>query len=161
MLLVIFRTWTVSCKHNFPYSSLLASHFHGIFCMPHYIYRSDTVYILKCLLIIGINLPLLQNICTNKEKHYYKGPLNGTIHVVAGGGGASLSEFTTLQTAWSLYKDYDYGFVKLTAFDHSNLLFEYKKSRDGKVYDSFRISRDYRDILACSVDSCPSMTLAS
>ncbi|KAL5759365.1 hypothetical protein ACOSP7_017889 [Xanthoceras sorbifolium] len=105
--------------------------------------------------------PTYQNICTNEEKHYYKGTLNGTIHVVAGGGGASLSEFTTLQTKWSLYKDYDYGYVKLTAFDHSNLLFEYMKSRDGKVYDSFRISRDYRDILACTVDSCPSMTLAS
>jgi hypothetical protein len=107
-------------------------------------------------------LPFLpQNICTNKEKHYYKGTLNGTIHVVAGGGGASLSPFTTLQTQWSFFRDYDYGFIKLTAFDHSNLLFEYKKSRDGKVYDSFRISRDYRDILACTVDSCPSMTLAS
>ncbi|KAJ0096144.1 hypothetical protein Patl1_16680 [Pistacia atlantica] len=105
--------------------------------------------------------PIYQHICTNEEKHYYKGTLNGTIHVVAGGGGASLSKFTTLQTAWSLYKDYDYGFVKLTAFDHSNLLFDYKKSRDGKVYDSFRISRDYRDILACTVDSCPSTTLAS
>lgn len=105
--------------------------------------------------------PIYQNICTSKEKHSYKGNLNGTIHVAAGGAGASLSPFTTLQTAWSLYKDYDHGFVKLTAFDHSNLLFEYKKSRDGKVYDSFTISRDYRDILACTVGSCPSTTLAS
>ncbi|GMP25749.1 hypothetical protein CsSME_00002457 [Camellia sinensis var. sinensis] len=104
---------------------------------------------------------LVQNICTNKEKHYYKGPLNGTIHVAAGGAGASLSPFTTIQTHWSIFRDLDYGFVKLTAFDHSNLLFEYKKSRDGNVYDSFRISRDYRDILACAVDSCPSSTLAS
>lgn len=102
-----------------------------------------------------------QNICTNEEKHYYKGSLNGTIHVVAGGAGASLSTFTALQTKWSIFKDYDHGFVKLTAFDHSNLLFEYKKSRDGQVYDSFRISRDYRDILACTVGSCPSTTLAS
>ncbi|KAM7481063.1 hypothetical protein LguiB_005646 [Lonicera macranthoides] len=105
--------------------------------------------------------PIYQNICTNEEKRYYKGILNGTIHVVAGGGGASLSYFTPVQTKWSIFRDYDYGFVKLTAFDHSNLLFEYKKSRDGKVYDSFRISRDYRDILACTVDSCPSTTLAS
>ncbi|GMP25748.1 hypothetical protein CsSME_00002457 [Camellia sinensis var. sinensis] len=105
--------------------------------------------------------PIYQNICTNKEKHYYKGPLNGTIHVAAGGAGASLSPFTTIQTHWSIFRDLDYGFVKLTAFDHSNLLFEYKKSRDGNVYDSFRISRDYRDILACAVDSCPSSTLAS
>lgn len=81
--------------------------------------------------------------------------------MVAGGGGASLSAFTTFQTMWSLFKDRDYGFVKLTAFDHSNLLFEYKKSKDGKVYDSFRISRDYRDILACTVGNCPSTTLAS
>ncbi|KAJ6720866.1 PURPLE ACID PHOSPHATASE-RELATED [Salix viminalis] len=105
--------------------------------------------------------PIYQNICTSKEKFYYKGTLNGTIHVVAGGGGASLADFTPINTTWSYFKDHDYGFVKLTAFDHSNLLFEYKKSRDGKVYDSFKISRDYRDILACTVDSCPSMTLAS
>ncbi|WRX16305.1 Calcineurin-like phosphoesterase domain [Theobroma cacao] len=105
--------------------------------------------------------PIYENRCTDYEKHYYKGTPKGTIHVVAGGGGASLSTFTTLKTNWSLYRDYDYGFVKLTAFDHSNLLFEYKKSSDGKVYDTFRISRDYRDILACTVDSCPSTTLAS
>ncbi|KAF8399597.1 hypothetical protein HHK36_015466 [Tetracentron sinense] len=105
--------------------------------------------------------PIYQNICTNEEKSYYQGSLNGTIHVVAGGGGAALAEFTTLQTKWSLFKDHDFGFLKLTAFDHSNMLFEYKKSSDGKVYDSFRISRDYRDILACTFDSCPSSTLAS
>lgn len=104
---------------------------------------------------------MVQNQCTDNEKRYYKGTLKGTIHVVAGGAGASLSPFTTLKTKWSLFRDYDYGFVKLTAFDHSNLLFEYKKSSDGKVYDSFRISRDYRDILACTVDSCPPTTLAS
>ncbi|XP_024018238.1 probable inactive purple acid phosphatase 1 [Morus notabilis] len=105
--------------------------------------------------------PVYENICTSDEKHSYKGSLNGTIHVVAGGGGAGLAEFGSVKTKWSLVKDYDYGFVKLTAFDHSNLLFEYKKSRDGKVYDSFRISRDYRDILACTIDSCSSTTLAS
>ncbi|KAL0420865.1 UNVERIFIED_CONTAM: putative inactive purple acid phosphatase 1 [Sesamum latifolium] len=105
--------------------------------------------------------PIYQNICTNNEKRYYRGSLNGTIHVVAGGGGASLTDFSTLKPNWSIFRDVDYGFVKLTAFDHSNLLFEYKKSSDGKVYDSFRISRDYRDILACAVDSCSSMTLAS
>ncbi|TYI51559.1 hypothetical protein E1A91_D12G185100v1, partial [Gossypium mustelinum] len=105
--------------------------------------------------------PIYENQCTDNEKRYYKGTLKGTIHVVAGGAGASLSPFTTLKTKWSLFKDYDYGFIKLTAFDHSNLLFEYKKSSDGKVYDSFRISRDYRDILACTVDSCPLTTLAS
>ncbi|XP_054823019.1 probable inactive purple acid phosphatase 1 isoform X1 [Prosopis cineraria] len=107
------------------------------------------------------NCPIYQSICTSEERQHYKGPLHGTIHVVAGGGGASLSTFTTLKTKWSIFKDYDYGFVKLTAFDSSNLLFEYKKSRDGKVYDSFSISRDYRDILACTKDSCPSTTLAS
>ncbi|KAK7274958.1 hypothetical protein RIF29_16061 [Crotalaria pallida] len=105
--------------------------------------------------------PIYQNICTNEEKHHYKGPLNGTIHIVAGGAGAYLSTFTSLKTAWSIFRDEDFGFVKLTAFDHSNLLFEYKKSRDGKVYDSFKISRDYRDILACTIDSCPSTSLAS
>jgi acid phosphatase type 7 len=55
----------------------------------------------------------------------------------------------------------DHGFVKLTAFNHSAMLFEYKKSRDGEVYDRFTISRDYRDVLACGVDNCPRTTLAS
>ncbi|XP_052198575.1 probable inactive purple acid phosphatase 1 [Diospyros lotus] len=107
--------------------------------------------------------PIYQNICTSKEKTYYKGSLNGTIHVVAGGAGASVSdsEFSDIQSQWSIVRDFDHGFVKLTAFDHSNLLFEYKKSRDGNVYDSFRISRDYRDILACTTDSCPATSLAS
>ncbi|XP_074309638.1 putative inactive purple acid phosphatase 1 isoform X2 [Silene latifolia] len=105
--------------------------------------------------------PIYQNTCTRKEKDHYEGPLNGTIHIVAGGAGASLTEFSSVHPKWSLFRDFDYGFTKLTAFDHSNLLFEYKKSRDGKVYDSFRISRDYRDILACAVDSCAPTTLAT
>ncbi|KAF4368171.1 hypothetical protein F8388_022804 [Cannabis sativa] len=105
--------------------------------------------------------PIYQNICTSDKKNYYKGSLNGTIHVVAGGGGSSLVKFSSATPKWSLVRDYDYGFTKLTAFDHSNLLFEYKKSSDGKVHDSFRISRDYRDILACAPDGCPSTTLAS
>jgi hypothetical protein len=29
------------------------------------------------------------------------------------------------------------------------------------VYDHFTISRDYRDVLACSVDNCPRTSLAS
>lgn len=105
--------------------------------------------------------PVYQNICTNKETNYYNGTFSGTIHVVAGGAGASLSGFSNIETQWSIYRDYDHGFIKLTALDHSNLLFEYKKSRNGNVYDSFRISRNYKDILACTVDSCFSTTLAS
>ncbi|KAB1217440.1 putative inactive purple acid phosphatase 1 [Morella rubra] len=64
-------------------------------------------------------------------------------------------------TEWSLYRDYDFGFVKLTAFNHSSLLFEYKKSRDGNVYDSFTITRDYKDVLACVHDGCEPTTLAT
>ncbi|CAI9093360.1 OLC1v1028847C1 [Oldenlandia corymbosa var. corymbosa] len=75
--------------------------------------------------------PIYQNHCVNSERSHYSGVMNGTIHVVAGGAGAHLSEFSPVNTSWSLYKDYDWGFVKLTAFNHSSLLFEYKKSRDG------------------------------
>ncbi|KAL0329422.1 UNVERIFIED_CONTAM: putative inactive purple acid phosphatase 27 [Sesamum radiatum] len=103
--------------------------------------------------------PIYQNTCVNSEKSHYSGTVNGTIHVVVGGGGAHLSEYSPVNTTWSLYKDYDWGFVKLTAFNHSSLLFEYKKSRDGKVYDSFTISRDYRDVLACVHDGCEPSTL--
>ncbi|KAK4489238.1 hypothetical protein RD792_005035 [Penstemon davidsonii] len=104
--------------------------------------------------------PIYQNKCVSSEKTHYSGTVNGTIHVVVGGGGSHLSEFSTVNTSWSLYKDYDWGFGKLTAFNHSSLLFEYKKSSDGKVYDSFTISRDYRDVLACVHDSCEATTLA-
>lgn len=105
--------------------------------------------------------PIYQNKCVNSEQSNYSGVVNGTIHVVVGGGGSHLSEFSPVNTSWSLYKDYDWGFVKLTAFNHSSLLFEYKKSSDGKVYDSFTISRDYRDVLACVHDGCASTTLAT
>uniref|UniRef100_K3YLE6 Purple acid phosphatase n=1 Tax=Setaria italica TaxID=4555 RepID=K3YLE6_SETIT len=60
-----------------------------------------------------------------------------------------------------IFRDRDFGFVKLTAFNHSSLLFEYKKSSDGKVYDSFTIDRDYRDVLSCVHDSCFPTTLAT
>ncbi|KAH7528221.1 hypothetical protein FEM48_Zijuj05G0049500 [Ziziphus jujuba var. spinosa] len=90
--------------------------------------------------------PIHQDQCTNTEKSRYSGTVNGTIHVVVGGGGSHLSEFSEETPDWSIYRDYDFGFVKLTAFSHSSLLFEYKKSSDGKVYDSFTISRDSKDM---------------
>ncbi|KAH1202104.1 putative inactive purple acid phosphatase 27 [Glycine max] len=96
-----------------------------------------------------------------EEPSRYSGVVNGTIHVVAGGAGSHLSNFSQVTPKWSLYRDYDFGFVKLTAFDHSSLLFEYKKSSDGKVYDSFTISRDYKDVLACVDDSCEATTSAT
>ncbi|XP_008802276.2 nucleotide pyrophosphatase/phosphodiesterase-like [Phoenix dactylifera] len=105
--------------------------------------------------------PIYQNQCVNEEKSYYSGTVNGTIHVVVGGGGSHLSDFATIVPKWSLYRDYDYGFVKMTAFNHSSLLFEYKRSSDGKVYDFFTISRDYKDVLTCVHDSCSPKTLAS
>ncbi|CAI9280528.1 unnamed protein product [Lactuca saligna] len=105
--------------------------------------------------------PIYQNKCVNSEISRYSGTVNGTIHVVVGGGGSHLSSFTKINTFWSLYKDQDWGFVKLTAFNHSSLLFEYKKSSDGLVYDSFTISRDYKDVLACVHDGCEPTTLAT
>ena len=104
---------------------------------------------------------VLQNQCVNKEKYHYSGVVNGTIHVVAGGGGKSLAKFSNLIPSWSIYRDYDWGFVKLTAFNHTSLLFEYKKSSDGQVYDSFTIYREYKDVLACVHDACEPSTLAA
>ncbi|KAL9996409.1 putative phosphodiesterase I [Helianthus debilis subsp. tardiflorus] len=98
--------------------------------------------------------PVYEEQCVNSEKSHYSGIVNGTIHVVVGGAGAHLSKFSDINTTWSLHKDLDHGFVKMTAFNQSSLLFEYKKSRDGKVYDSFTISRDYKDVLACVHDGC-------
>lgn len=105
--------------------------------------------------------PVYQNQCVNQETSHYSGTLNGTIHIVVGGAGCHLSKFSDVQTTWSLVKDYDFGFGKLTAFNHSSLLFEYKKSSNGNVYDSFTISRNYLDVLACIQDSCEPTTLAT
>ncbi|KAB1217406.1 putative inactive purple acid phosphatase 27 [Morella rubra] len=105
--------------------------------------------------------PIYQEQCVNTERSHYSGPVSGTIHVVAGGAGCHLSAFSRETPQWSLYRDYDWGFVKLTAFNHSSLLFEYKRSRDGKVYDSFTIARDYKDVLACVHDGCEPTTRRS
>lgn len=105
--------------------------------------------------------PIYQNQCVNSGASHYSGTMNGTIHVVAGGGGSHLSNFGEPVPSWSLKRDVDYGFVKLTAFNHSSLLFEYKRSSDGTAHDSFTISRDCRDVLACVHDSCSPTTLAT
>lgn len=99
--------------------------------------------------------------CVKNDMTNYTGTVNGTIHAIVGGGGSHLSRFTTIKTRWSLFKDHDFGFVKLTAFNRSYLMFEYKKSSDGKVYDSFTISRDYRDVMACVHDACEPITNAT
>ncbi|GMN56631.1 hypothetical protein TIFTF001_025750 [Ficus carica] len=51
----------------------------------------------------------------------YDGVVNG---VIVGGGGRNLSDYSILTPYWSAYKDRDFGFVKLTAYNHSSLLFE-------------------------------------
>jgi len=105
--------------------------------------------------------PVYENACVAKGSDLYAGAFTATTHVVVGGGGASLADYTAARARWSHVRDRDFGFVKLTAFNHTRLLLEYKKSRDGSVHDHFTISRDYRDVLACGVDNCPSTTLAS
>ncbi|KAJ7521995.1 hypothetical protein O6H91_19G078000 [Diphasiastrum complanatum] len=105
--------------------------------------------------------PVHENICASREMEHYSGTFNATIHLVVGGAGAHVGQFSTLQPSWSIFKDVDYGFTKLTAFNHSTLLFEYKKSSDGKVYDKFWITREYKDVLGCdNLNYCPPITLA-
>ena len=87
----------------------------------------------------------------SKETSEYSGVFNATIHVVVGGGGAGLSAYTEITTSWSIFKDYDHGFGKLTAYNKSTLQFEYKKSSDGLVYDSFWIRREYKDVIGCDI----------
>jgi len=110
-----------------------------------------------------LSLPVCetQNVCVAKGSDRYTGAFTATTHVVVGGGGASLADYTAARARWSHARDRDFGFAKLTAFNHTTLLFEYKKSRDGSLHDRFTVSRDYRDVLACGVDNCPSTTLAS
>ncbi|CAM0952239.1 unnamed protein product [Alopecurus aequalis] len=67
---------------------------------------------------------------------------DGTVHVVVGGGGSHVSNFTTEVPPWSVYREMDYGFGKLTAMDDTLLKFEYRRSNDGQVYDSFTVHKD-------------------
>jgi hypothetical protein len=107
--------------------------------------------------------PAYDSQCVSTEKDHYSGTFNATIHIVAGGGGCDLEPFSPVIPSWSLKQDLDWGFTKLTAFNHSTLLFEYKKSRDGEVYDQFWISRNYKDVLSCDGmgKNCPGFTLAT
>ncbi len=115
-----------------------------------------------CFYWLGFSM---QNQCISNEKDHYSGTYNATIHIVAGGAGAHLSAFTTIETQWSLVQDFDHGFTKLTAFNRSSLLFEYKRSSDGLVYDQFTITREYKDVLGCDNTNlqqfCPPKTLAT
>ncbi|KAB1217433.1 putative inactive purple acid phosphatase 27 [Morella rubra] len=106
--------------------------------------------------------PVYENQCVNTETSHYSGAVDGTIHVCIGNGGKALDTFGNAVPQWSLKRDdQNWGFVKLTAFNHSSLLFEYIRSSDGSVHDSFTISRDYNDVVACVHDSCEPTTLAS
>ncbi|RLN03377.1 hypothetical protein C2845_PM13G23580 [Panicum miliaceum] len=42
------------------------------------------------------------------EKGHYSGTMNGTIFVVAAGGGGHLSDYTTAIPRWSIFRDRDY-----------------------------------------------------
>ncbi|XP_040383747.1 nucleotide pyrophosphatase/phosphodiesterase-like isoform X2 [Oryza brachyantha] len=99
--------------------------------------------------------PVFEGQCASPERSRYSGAVAGTIHAVVGGGGSHLSNFTAETPPWSVYREMDYGFVKLTAFNYTSLLYEYRRSSDGKVYDSFTVHREYRDVLACVAGSCP------
>ncbi len=104
----------------------------------------------------------VQNNCVGTETENFTGTFNATIHIVSGNGGRGLDTPGLLNTTWSLVRDYaHYGFMKLTASDHQNLLVEYKLSKDGSVFDSFTISREYTDVLGCdntNTRNCPEST---
>lgn len=85
------------------------------------------------------------------EKDYYFGIFNVMIYIVIGGGGVSLVFFIIFNMMWSMVKDFDFGFMKLILYNSLSFLFEYKRSRDGEVYDRFWIEREYMDVLGCDV----------
>ncbi|KAI5081659.1 hypothetical protein GOP47_0001402, partial [Adiantum capillus-veneris] len=106
--------------------------------------------------------PVYEGECVSEEKNFFSGRFNATIHLVVGGGGSHLVNFSSPRPDWSVFQDKDFGFVKLTAYNSSGLLLEYKKSSDGKVYDQLWISRRYKDILGCdSLNNCPETTWAT
>lgn len=105
--------------------------------------------------------PVYENTCMGSNGSY-SGTMGGTIHIVAGTGGAKLPGYAAgAWPQWSVARDESFGYVKLTASDHSTLRVEFIHSDDGAAHDAFTISREYKDVLACTVDSCAPHTLAS
>ncbi|RLN32938.1 putative inactive purple acid phosphatase 27 [Panicum miliaceum] len=111
--------------------------------------------------------PVYENTCMDGRskddgKGSYSGTMGGTIHVVAGTGGAKLRDYSAGPwPQWSVARDKSFGYVKLTASDHSSLRVEFIHSDDGAAHDAFNITRDYKDVLACTVDSCAPHSMAS
>ncbi|WVZ65481.1 hypothetical protein U9M48_014836 [Paspalum notatum var. saurae] len=108
--------------------------------------------------------PVYENTCMdgNRDKASYSGTMGGTIHAVVGTGGARLRDYSAGPwPQWSVVRDKSFGYVKLTASDHSSLRVEFIHSDDGAAHDAFNITRDYKDVLACTVDSCAPHTLAN
>nr|CAB3457520.1 unnamed protein product [Digitaria exilis] len=110
--------------------------------------------------------PVYENTCmdgkSKQDKGSYSGAMGGTIHVVTGTGGAKLRDYSAGPwPQWSVVRDKSFGYVKLTATDHSSLRVEFIHSDDGAAHDAFDITRDYKDVLACTVDSCAPHTMAN
>lgn len=119
--------------------------------------------------------PVYENTCmdgggdgNNKDKgSSYSGTMGGTVHtswprhgrrqaagLLRGAGAAAAVERGPGHKS--------FGYVKLTATtDHSSLRVEFIHSDDGAAHDAFDITRDYKDVLACTVDSCAPHTLAN
>lgn len=99
----------------------------------------------------------LQSTCVSDETQHYSGHYNGTIHIVAGTGGRGTEPFGPVNTTWSAFKDETLtnGYVKMTSKDHKNLLVEFLHASDGKVADSFSISREFQDVLGCDSSQAP------
>ncbi|KAE8792352.1 putative inactive purple acid phosphatase 27 [Hordeum vulgare] len=95
--------------------------------------------------------PVYETTCTVKGKDKqssYTGAMGGTIHVVAGTTGAKLRSYADgAWPQWSVARNDSFGYVKLTASDHSSTRFEFIHSDDGAVQDAFTITGDYKDIM--------------
>ncbi|MFS7971528.1 putative phosphodiesterase I [Helianthus anomalus] len=66
-----------------------------------------------------------------------------------------------LQKLWQKYKVDIAFYGQIHNYERSCPIYQVHRSADGEVYDSFTISRDYRDVLACVHDGCEATTLAT
>ncbi|KAM0862339.1 hypothetical protein ACQ4PT_045332 [Festuca glaucescens] len=101
--------------------------------------------------------------CVVDASDYYSGPFKATTHVVVGGAGASISdsEFTHFKYPVESLQGLRLRVRQLTAFNHSSLLLSTRRAATAMFTIISRLSRDYRDVLACSIDNCPRTTLAT
>ena len=74
---------------------------------------------------------------------------SGVVCANAGCGGRRLSSIEDDQKAWIAHAESHYGYGRVTVHDGASLLFEFVRTKDGRVHDSVRLRNKRADSRRC------------